>query len=118
MSATGRGTLIALRLKRGCCQKFELSSALQEDQAYCHLAELAAEMRSGGVAIRTIVAPAAKTCSQKIASLQAGIKVPVVYASSASLNVSALLFWNVSVSGHELRLHAGGVCRASVGALR
>ncbi|CAL5219139.1 g915 [Coccomyxa viridis] len=46
----------------------------QDDPAHSHLIKLAAELSSGGSAVRIVVAPAAKTCSQKIANLQAGIE--------------------------------------------
>lgn len=70
--------MIDLHPESGRCQNSELANVLQTDPAYCHLTKLAAEMGSGGVAIRTLIAPAAKTCSQKIANLQAGIKVSVM----------------------------------------
>ena len=49
---------------------------MQEDPSFMHLTNLATEIGRRGVAVRIIIAPLAKICSQKIANLQAGIKVP------------------------------------------
>ncbi len=80
--------LIDLHMKRGCGQKFEPANALQDDPAHSHLIKLAAELSSGGSAVRIVVAPAAKTCSQKIANLQAGIEVSTLLTPAVSPNMS------------------------------
>ena len=48
---------------------------LQADPSYGSLSDLAATMRSRGSRVRVMIAPQAQTCSQKIANLEAGIKV-------------------------------------------
>lgn len=45
-------------------------------------------MCKSGVAVRIVIAPAARTCSQKIANLQAGIKVVLLTALLSSLQAS------------------------------
>ena len=48
---------------------------LQADPSYGSLSDLAVTMRSRGSRVRVIIAPQARTCSQKIANLGAAIKV-------------------------------------------
>ena len=58
---------------------------MQEDPSHSHLTNLAAEMGRKGITVRIIIAPLAKICSQKIANLQVGIKVPYAKMTDTSI---------------------------------